>query len=57
MCIYIDKIKIGINMHNFSLICNRVMTFDLCLNFIHNFVSPEYIENKWIEFDQILYMH
>ena len=53
ICIYIDKIYIGIFTHYFSNICTRVMALDLG----QNFVSVQYLENKWTEFYQILYMH
>ena len=38
---------------SFSEICTRVMALDLR----QNFVSAQYLENKWTEFFQILYMH
>ena len=52
ICIHIDKIYVGIVTH-FSLICTRVMALDLS----QNFVSIQYLEKKWTEFHQILYMH
>ena len=36
----------------FLHICTRVMALDL----VQNFVSPHYLEDKLIEFHQILYM-
>ena len=53
ICIHIDKIYVGIVTHHFSHIRTRVMALDLC----QNFVSLQYLENKWTEFHQILYMH
>ena len=54
MCLFhITKIYFGIITHHFSLIFTRVMALDLS----QNFVSVQYIENKWTEFHQILYMH
>ena len=35
-------------MNHFSHICNGVMALDLCLNFIHNFVSAQYLEPKFV---------
>ena len=35
------------------LITDRVMALDLC----QNFVSTQYLESKWTEFDQTLYNH
>ena len=40
-------------MQHFSDICTRVMALDLC----QNFVSAQYLENKWTEFHQTLFMH
>ena len=34
ICIYIDKIYVGIVTHGFSNICTSVMTLDLCQNFV-----------------------
>ena len=51
ICIHIDKIYIGIVTQHFSHICTRVMALDLR----QNFVSDHYLENKLIEFHQILY--
>ena len=51
ICIYNDKIYIGIVTHNFLHICTRVMALDL----LQNFVSAQYLENKWTDFDQTLY--
>ena len=53
ICFDIDKIKVGIVSCHFLLICNRVNALDLC----QNFVFTQFLENKWIEFHQILYMH
>ena len=51
ICIYNDKIYVGIVTHNFLHICTRVMALDL----LQNFVSAQYLENKWTDFDQTLY--
>ena len=51
--IHIDKSYVGIVTHHFSHICTRVMALDLH----QNFVSTHYLENKLIEFYNILYMH
>ena len=50
ICMHIDFDKIlgAIVTCHFSLICNRVMTAELC----HIFVSTQYLEKNWIEFDQ-----
>ena len=53
ICIDIDKIYVGIAKHQFSLIYNRVMVLEWC----QNFVSVQYLENKFMEFDQVLHMH
>ena len=53
ICIHIDKIYVGIVTRHFSHICTRVMALDLG----QNFVSSHYLENKLIEFHQILYRH
>ena len=52
ICIHIDKIYVGIVAHHFSHLCTRVMALDLH----HIFVSTQYLENKWTEFHQILYI-
>ena len=54
-CIYIDIINIYISIvtHQFSKINNSVMVLDWC----QNFVSAQYLDNKLMEFDQILHMH
>ena len=39
--------------HTFLHICTRVMTLDLH----QNFIPAQYLENKLIDFHQILYMH
>ena len=77
ICIYIDKIYVGIVTPHFSLICTRVMALDYSptlkkwglywiglsvilsvhVSFRHNFVSTQYLENSFIEFIQILYVH
>ena len=51
ICIHIDKIYVGNVAQYFLHICTRVMAPDLR----HNFVSVQYLENKWTDFDQILY--
>ena len=48
ICIHIDKIYVGIVTHHFSHICTGVMALDL----LQNFVSVQYRENKWTDFDQ-----
>ena len=54
-CIHmvIDKIYIGIVNRHFSQICNRVTTLDWC----QNSVFVQYLENRWTEFNQILFTH
>ena len=52
ICFHIDKIYFGIVTHHFLHICTRVMALVLHLNF----VSIQYLENKWTAFHQILYM-
>ena len=52
ICISIDKIYFGIVTHHISHICTSVMALDLC----ENFVSVQYLWNKWTEFHQIVYM-
>ena len=51
--IYTDKIYVWIVSCHFSQIYTSVMVSDLR----QNFVSVQYLENKWPEFHQILYMH
>ena len=51
--IHIDKIYFGNIKLHFLHICTRVMALDL----LQNFISAQYLENKWTEFHQILYMH
>ena len=53
ICIYIDKIKVGIVTSHFTEICIRVMALYLR----QNFVSAQYLENHSVEFHQSLYMH
>ena len=53
LCIYIDKIYDGIVTHRFLHVCTSVMALDLR----QNFFSVKYLENKWTEFHQILYVH
>ena len=48
---YIDKIYVWIVTHHFLHICTRIMAFNLC----QNFVTAQYLENKWTDFDQTLY--
>ena len=50
--IHTDKIYVGIVSCRFSHICASVIA--LCLR--QNFVSVQYLENKWTEFHEILYM-
>ena len=50
ICIDIDNVKVGIVMHQFEQIFNRVMTLDSCPNFI----CAQYLKNKFMVFDQIL---
>ena len=49
--IHIDKIYVGIVTHDLSHICTRFMA----LNLLQRFVSAQYLENKWTNFDQTLY--
>ena len=51
--IYTDKIYVGIVNCHFSHIYTCVVAPDLR----QNFVSVQYLENKWTEFHQILYMN
>ena len=51
--IFTDKICVGIVSCHFLHICTSVTALDLR----QNFVSVQYLENKWTEFHQILYMH
>ena len=51
--IYTDKIYVGVVSCHFWHNCTSVMVLDLS----QNFVSIQYLENKWTEFHQILYMH
>ena len=53
ICIHNDKIWLGILTHHSSEICTRVMALYLC----QNIISTQYLENKLVEFQQILYMH
>ena len=39
--------------HYFLSIINRVMALDRCQNFVY----AQYLVNKLMDFDQILYMH
>ena len=50
---YIDKIYVGIVTHHFLHIYTRVMA----LNLLQNFISSQYLENKWTDFDQSLYSY
>ena len=52
-CVHIDKIYVGIVTHHFLHICTSVTALDLR----KNFVLVQYLENKWTEFYQNLYMH
>ena len=49
ICITIDKIYIGIVTHHFTHICTRVMALDL----LQNFVSAQYLGNKWTYFTKL----
>ena len=55
VCIYIDKYKIHVvsNARDFYSIFNRVMTLDRRQNFVYD----QYLVNKFVNCDQILYMH
>ena len=53
ICIHIDKIYVRIVTQHFKDICTRVMALDL----LQNFIYFQYLEKKWTEFHQILYMH
>ena len=46
--------RLGLLRIIFLTFVTRVMALDLCLNFVDNFVPAQYLENKWIEFYQIL---
>ena len=52
ICIHIDEIYLGIVTHHFSHICTWVMVLDKR----QNFISVQYLEIKWTEFHQMLYM-
>ena len=47
------RYEVGIVNSYLLQTCNRVKALDRC----QNFVSTRYHENKWTEFDQILYTH
>ena len=50
ICIHIDKIYVGIHCYTSYLhICTRVMALDL----LQNFVSVQYLENKWTDFSKL----
>ena len=52
MCIHIDKIDtLGLLHINFFHNCTRVIALDLR----QNFISAQYLENKWTDFHQTLY--
>ena len=55
LCIGIDirEERFGIASGLISFRNNRVMALDLCTKC----VFPQYLENKWMNFDKILYMH
>ena len=53
ICIYIDKIYVEIVTRQFWHICTSVIALELR----QNFIFIQYLENKWTEFHQILYMH
>ena len=55
ICIHINKIYVGIVTHNFLHICSRVTCIALDLR--QNLVSIQYLENKWTEFYQIIYIY
>ena len=51
-----DQLELGFSIcrdcyTSFLLICTSFMVLDL----LQNFVSAQYLENKWTEFDQTLY--
>ena len=52
-CIYIDKICVNRIFTCYLLQSNKVMALD----WQQNFVSAQYLEDKWIEFHQILYIY
>ena len=37
-------------MNYFPQICNIIMALDLCLDFVHYFISAKYLEHKLISF-------
>ena len=49
----LTRSSLGLLHLNFSHICTRVMVLDLR----QNFVFAQYLENSFIEFIQILYVH
>ena len=51
--IIMDKICVGIVKHHFPQIFNRVTALDSR----QNLVLPQYLENEWVEINQILYKH
>ena len=53
ICIDNDKILVGIVTCQLPQLYKRVMALDWC----QNFVSAQYLEYKWLDFDQILHMH
>ena len=52
-CIDLKHIYMGLVMHPFSQIYNRVKA----LGYHQNFIFAQYLVNQWMEFDQILHMH
>ena len=48
-----DMIYVGIVLHQFAQIYNRVMALDSC----QNFISAQYLKNKSMEFYKILHIH
>ena len=49
----IFAIPLDFEIARLTCICIRVTALDL----FKNFISAQYLENKWIEFHKILYMH
>ena len=50
-CIDIDKLWVGIVMHQLVQICNRIMVFKSS----KSFVSALYYKNEWMELDKLSY--
>ena len=59
LCIHInvDKISFGNVNRYFSQFVTLVTLDRYLLDRCQNFVSAQYLENQWTEFDQIFYTH